>query len=100
MLSILSSIIVRSFKYICYPIPFFVPYPPPYPYPPSIFGLNMHNRLIDNMASDGVEQLTQAIRCNAAIGGRLTTLNVTRNVMNLACSQGKCRCCYIQHSTH
>ena len=67
------------------------------PFSSSIFGLNKHNRLIDNMASDGVEQLTIAIQSNAALGGKLTTLNITRNVMNLACSQGASSC--LQHDT-
>ena len=63
----------------------------------SIFGLNKHNRLIDNMASDNIEQLTVAIQSNAALRGKLTTLNITRNVMNLACSQGPSSC--LQHNT-
>jgi hypothetical protein len=58
---------------------------PPYR---SLFKLNIHNRLTENMSVEGVNHLTRGIQRNGEKGGSLTTLNIMMNIINLACSQG------------
>lgn len=54
----------------------------------SLFGLNFNNRLSQRMHDAAIVHLSKGIERNGENGGALETLNLTRNLMNLASSPG------------